>query len=388
MRHLDIDFTRTYGAPPQVTARAPGRVNLIGEHTDYTGGLVLPVAIPQTTRVALARRDDRVVRAVSDAVGAGAPVQLGARAPTTRRGGPSALVEFELEREAKRGSWIDYVQGTTFALRERGHRIRGFDVQIASDVPIGAGLSSSAALEVALLRALREAFDLDLDDVALAQVGRAAETDFVGAPVGIMDQMAASLADDATALFIDTRTLDWQRLPLPERGELIVIDSGIAHDHATGDYATRRAECERATKLLGLELLRDASDPLSIDALPQPLARRARHVMTENARVIEAVTCLRTGDVEHLGELLDASHVSLRDDFEVSVPAVDRLVEIAQGDEDVYGARMTGGGFGGAIVALGRRDRGWAAAQRIVHTYDGAGRVLVPESGPEPPEAA
>ena len=359
---LDATFTTKFGGLPTVTARAPGRVNIIGEHTDYTGGYVLPVAIPQTTRLALAPREDRLVRMFSKAF---APLE-----PET----------FELGRESKRGSWVDYVMGTTVALAAAGHEIRGFDAVIASNVPIGAGLSSSAALEVALLRALREAFHLDLDDVSLAKIGRAAETDFVGAPIGIMDQMAASLADVATALFIDTRTLDWTRHPLPPGGEIVVIDSGIAHDHATGDYATRRNECERAMELLGVESFRDVTDPARIDELPDPLRRRARHVITENARVLEAVACLRTDDLERLGELLGASHASLRDDFEVSVPEVDRLVTLAASDPDVFGARMTGGGFGGAIVAFARRGSGRAAAERIVAAYGPAGRALVPEA--------
>ena len=362
---LDATFTQKFGELPAVTARAPGRVNIIGEHTDYTGGYVLPVAIPQTTRVALAPREDGLVRLLSRSF---APVD-----PET----------FQLGGEAKRGSWVDYVMGTTAALAAAGYRIRGFDAVIASNVPIGAGLSSSAALEVALLRALREAFALELDDVTLAKIGRAAETDFVGAPVGIMDQMAASLADVATALFIDTRTLDWTRHPLPPGGEIVVIDSGIAHDHATGDYATRRHECERAMALLGVESFRDVTDPARLDELPEPLRRRARHVLTENARVLDAVACLRTNDLDRLGALLDASHASLRDDFEVSVPEVNRLVELAQADPDVFGARMTGGGFGGAIVAFARRGAGRAAAERIVAKYGPAGRALVPEAAPE-----
>lgn len=360
MSALEAVFAVRFGRAHEVTAHAPGRVNLIGEHTDYTGGFVLPVAIPQETRVALGTRTDRLVCVSSESVGA------------------PQIATYELGREAKGGSWVDYVMGTTTALAKAGRAIDGFDAVFASDVPIGAGLSSSAALEVSLLRALREAFALKLDDVELARVGRAAETDFVGAPIGIMDQMAASLADATTALFIDTRSLEYERLELPEATEIVVIDSGVAHDHATGDYATRRVECERATELLGVPMLRDVRDVAVLDRLPEPYRRRARHVVTENARVLDAVACLHSGDLERLGRLLNASHASLRDDFEVSVPEVDRLVAIAQADPDVFGARMTGGGFGGAIVALARRGAGTAAARRIASAYGPRGRALVP----------
>jgi galactokinase len=357
---LDAIFASAFGRSAEVRAHAPGRVNLIGEHTDYSEGYVLPTAIPQVTRVALARRADGVVRAVS------------------AEKGRDRLVEIALGREAKSGGWIDYVSGAIVGLRAKGHDVGGFDVAFASEVPIGAGLSSSAALEVALLRALRTAFGLALDDVELAKVGRAAETDFVGAPVGIMDPMAASLAGEGEALFVDTRTLRYERVPLPSSVAIVVIDSGVEHDHATGEYATRRAECERAAQLLGVGMLRDVTDVDRLSALPEPLRRRARHVVTENARVLAAVGALRAGDVRLLGKLLDASHASLHTDFEVSVDEVDRLVALAQADVECLGARMTGGGFGGAIVALARPGRGPDVARRVLEAYGPAGRVLVP----------
>jgi galactokinase len=261
--------------------------------------------------------------------------------------------------------------------------VSGFDAVIASHVPVGSGLSSSAALEVSLLRALRDAFALDVTDLALAKIGRAAETDFVGAPIGIMDQMASSLADAKNALFIDTRTLAYERVPLPAGVEIAVLDSGIAHDHAAGDYRTRRGECERAAALLGVRELRDVEDVARTASLPSPLDRRARHVVTENARVLDAVQAMRDDDAVRLGRLFDLSHVSLRDDFEVSVPGVDRLVELAQAHPDVLGARMTGGGFGGAIVALVREGRAREAAASIARAYAGPhqerARILVPE---------
>lgn len=359
-------FERAFGRAPAVLASAPGRVNLIGEHTDYSGGYVLPMAIPQRTEIAMALADgnDMVCRVVS--------TNLGTKIPAT----------FELGREERAGSWLDYVQGTAKALREDGVNVPAFDAAIASDVPVGAGLSSSAALEVALLRALRELARFNLDDVTIAQLGRHAENDFVGAPVGIMDQMASSLADASTALFIDTRSLAYERLPLPDAIEIVVIDSGVAHDHATGDYATRRAEVEQAASLLGVRELRDVESAAKLGRLPGVLEKRARHVVTENFRVLAAVRALREGDVSSLGKLLDASHASLRDDFQVTVPAVDRLVAIAQADPDVLGARMTGGGFGGAIVALAKRGQGALAAARIARAYGDErgerGRVLVP----------
>jgi galactokinase len=359
-------FHARFARTPDAHAEAPGRVNLIGEHTDYSGGFVMPMAIPQRTRVDLARRSDSVARVYSANVG-GEPLT------------------FEVGREARTRSWLDYVQGSVWALREAGFPVSGFDALVSSDVPVGSGLSSSAALEVAVLRALRTAFQLSVDDVTIARIGRRAENDFVGAPVGIMDQMAASLADEHTALFLDTRNLTYQKLPLPPETELVIVDSGVPHDHAAGAYRTRRAECERAAELLGVRELRDVTDPSAVSALPAPLDRRARHVLTENARVLEAAECMRQGDAARLGALFDASHASLRDDFEVSVPDVDRLVALARKHEAVFGARMTGGGFGGAVVALVRRGHATVVAGDMRAEYDEGGvpraRVLVPEGG-------
>jgi galactokinase len=359
-----------FGRAPDAVASAPGRVNLIGEHTDTSEGFVLPIAIACHTRVELARRSDRVVRVGSASVDGGAPRT------------------FEVGREARQGSWIDYVQGVVQAAMGTGHALSGFDAWVTSDVPLGAGLASSAALEVALLRALRSAFALGLDDVELAQVGRAAETDFVGAPIGIMDQMAASLATTDAALFLDTRTLVYEHVALPPSLEVVVVDSGVTHAHAGGAYAERRAEVDRAAYILEVRALRDAFErdaritAAAVAMLAPPLDRRARHVLSENRRVLDTVAALRAGDEAALGALLAASHASLRDDFEVSVPDVDRLVAIAQADPDVIGARMTGGGFGGAIVALARRGAGREAGERICASYaasgDARGAVVVP----------
>ena len=358
-------FVDLYGNPPTTTAAAPGRVNLIGEHTDYNDGFVLPAALPLRTTVELSPRDDRTVRVCS------------------REFPEQGIQTFSLDRLAETGDWTDYVRGMAWALTDHGVS-RGFDVRIASDVPVGSGLSSSAALLIAVGRALRDAFHLDIDDLVLARTARRAETDFVGAPVGIMDQMACSLADEDSALFIDTRTLAYERVPLPSTAELLVIDSGVRHSHVTGEYRVRREECARAAAALGVETLRDVDERAleAIAALPEPLNRRARHVVTENARVRAAVTALRSSDLVEVGRLFAASHRSMRDDFQVSTPAVDALVETAQSVRGVYGARLTGGGFGGSIVALTEPGRAIAAGEAIVRQqnqrFPAPARVLVP----------
>jgi galactokinase len=337
-----------------VLAAAPGRVNLIGEHTDYNGGFVLPMAIPQQTRVELVPRIEQP--------------HVNARSTNAVESGT-----FVLGQEQRRGDWLDYVQGVTWALRQRDFHIPGgFELIVSSDVPLGAGLSSSAALEVALLRAIRQAFDLQaLDDVTLALLGQVAENDFVGARCGIMDQMAASLADGSTALFLDARSLTYRRVPLPPQTDLVVLHSGIQHGIAAGEYNTRRAECEAAARELGVPQLRElgVQDLWRLEQLAVPLGRRARHVVTENQRVLDAVAAIEARDVTRLGELFFASHASLRDDFEVSVAAVDLLVELARADADVYGARTTGGGFGGSVVMLARHGTGRAAGERIARVY-------------------
>jgi galactokinase len=330
---------------------AHARVNLIGEHTDYHQGFVLPTLMPQCTTARVHLRSDRLVLAHSSIGDAVHPFVLGDESPGL--------------------GWIDYVQGVTAVAARSGLKLQGFSVSIASNVPVGAGVSSSAALTVALLRALRAALNLAVDDVEIARLSQRVETEFVGVPVGIMDQMACSLGRQNEALFIDTRTLAIERIPLPASIELIVIDSGITHKHAGGGYAARKRESFAAAASLGSAWLRDI--PIQqlprIEALATEPAKRARHVVTENHRVLEAVTALRAGDVVRFGELLNASHASLRDDYEVSTGDIDTLVASAQQDPDIYGARMTGGGFGGAVVMLARRGRGREAAKRIADGY-------------------
>jgi galactokinase len=382
-----MTFEELFGRPPAVTARAPGRVNLIGEHTDYNDGFVLPAPIPQLTEVQIARSPDggRTVRAWS--------------ANLPERG----IASYRLGEERRQHDWIDYVAGITKALRDvSGLDVSGFDLRITSDVPLGSGLSSSASLEIALLRGLREAFGLALSDVDLARIGQRAENDLVGAPVGIMDQMAASLCRPGEVLFLDTADLTFEPVALPASLELVVIDSLVRHSHASSEYRTRREECEQACAALGIPSLRaldqhsagpaapastsathsaSASAPASpsasasdalldrLAALPEPLGRRARHVVTENRRVRQMVEALRKERLEECGRLLYEGHASMRDAYEITVPAIDLLVEIARAQPDVLGARMTGGGFGGSIVVLTRTGAGRDAADAIVRTY-------------------
>ena len=345
-------FAGLYGRSAEAEESAPGRVNLLGEHTDYHEGYVLPATIPQRTHAAVAARADRGVRAWS----AGTSVQVD---------------EYGLGSETPGRGWLDFIQGLTVALAKHGIELPGFDLYVRSTVPIGGGVSSSAALEIGVLRALRTRFALPLDDVALARVGRAAETDFVGAPVGIMDQMASSLGRDGEALFLDTRTLAIERIPLPHDIDLIVIDSGVKHQHAGGEYATRRRESFEAAARLGADWLRDLGmDSLDrVDALDPVLGRRARHIITENQRVLDGARALRAADARAFGQLMNASHVSMRQDYETSTPEVDTLVTIAQQQDGVYGARLTGGGFGGSIVAIARAGEGAAAGDRIAAAY-------------------
>lgn len=350
-------FAEMFGAPPAFSASAPGRVNLLGEHTDYNDGFVLPSAIPQRTQAEVLPRKDGTVRVCSTSL--------------SRDHGGHTVHTYTLGQEARGRGFLDYIQGVTQALRKHGAALSGFDLRLSSDIPLGSGLSSSAALEIALLRALREAFALPLTDTDLARLGQRAENDLVGVPVGILDQMACSLCARDEALFLDTRRLVVARLPLPADVELIVLHSGLTHSLAHGDYRTRRAECEQAAARLGVPALRDLrpADLPRIEALPAPLSQRARHVVTENERVLEAVVALCRGDAKRLGALFYESHRSMQHDFAVSLPQIDHLVDLAQADGDILGARLTGGGFGGSVVMLARRGTAPAAARRLARAY-------------------
>lgn len=361
-------FQKLYERLPSCRTEAPGRVNLIGEHTDYNGGFVLPTLIPQKTSVELAPRQDQ-------------KVQLA----TMDQGGGLRRFHYNLGEERAEEAWGDYIQGLTWICRREGIQIQGFDALISSHVPMGAGLSSSAALLVAVFRALRQAFALELDDVKIALLCQQVENEFVGARVGIMDQMAISLGDHDHALFLDTRELCSERIRLPwDKMELFVINSGVKHQlMAAGEYNTRRAECEEACHLLGVKQLRDIDDLERLTILPPVYQKRARHVVTENRRVLAAVAALRQGDMQELGRLMLASHESMRLDYEVSVLEIDLLVAEARREPAVFGARLTGGGFGGSIVGISEPGEALAVAQRIMERArqrcEFKPAVLVPE---------
>jgi galactokinase len=339
-------FESVFGHAPDGLWSAPGRVNLIGEHTDYNEGFVLPFAIDRRTVVALGVRDDRRVRVASTFADELAEIELDALTP-------QAL-----------GGWSAYPLGVAWAFSEFGADLAalpGVDLFIDSDVPVGAGLSSSAAIESAVALALNDVWQLGLDRRTLARVGQRAENVAVGAPTGIMDQSASLLGQVDHAVFLDCRSLESELVPLglAEAGlAILVIDTRVAHSHASGGYGERRAACERGAAAMGASSLRD----LTVDDLPRAQQllddetfRRIRHVITENQRVLDTVAVLKAQGASAIGDLLDASHRSMRDDFEISVPELDLAVETAVG-AGAIGARMTGGGFGGAAIALVRVD--------------------------------
>jgi galactokinase len=346
---------------PDAVGFAPGRINLIGEHTDYNDGLVMPIALRLGVTVAARSRDDTTARLTTDAavIPREASYQLGA--------------------ERRDGTWVDRVRGVTATLTQGGFAIGGFDAEITADLPVGAGLGSSAAFAIALLRSLSALFDLALDDAELAEIAHRAETEFVGARAGMLDQLASVYGRPSGALFIDMRDRATRMVPLPQSIQLAVIDSSTRHEHATGGYNRRREECEEACRHLGVASLRELDgQPLDtiLERLPPPLDRRVRHVVTENARVREAVAALGATDDARLGELLSASHRSLRDDYEVSTPELDRLVDLAAA-AGALGSRLVGGGFGGSIIALGRRGGAKDLAAHVVDGYGGGHLVAV-----------
>jgi galactokinase len=356
-------FAASIGREPAGVWAAPGRVNLIGEHTDYNEGFVLPLGLPQ-----------RVLAAAAPTADSKSTVRSAQQSGSVHTFAASSVEAGEVE------GWAAYLAGVFWALRTAGHPVPELDVFLDGDVPLGAGLSSSAAVECAVAVAVNDLAALDLDATALALQARRAENLFVGAPTGVMDQMAAMHARQGHLLFLDTRSLAVEHVPFDLQSHglaLLVVDTRAPHALVDSEYATRRATCEAAARMLNVTALRDIAPTdlsVALPALPDDVSRRrVRHVVTENARVLEVVAILRSGaDPHDIGPLLTASHVSLRDDFEVTVPQLDVAVDAAL-TAGASGARMTGGGFGGCIIALTERTETDHVVAGVVDAFADAG---------------
>lgn len=373
-------FQSNFNAKPETIVRAPGRVNLIGEHTDYNDGFVLPMAIDREVWIALRSRLDSTVRIAS--------LDLGIEAA------------FDLHSLTRGKGWIEYPKGIASALMNAGYELNGFDAVMTGDVPRGAGLSSSAAVELAVARAFACSSNLDWDAVTMAKLAQNAENEWVGVNSGIMDQMASAACREGFALFLDCRSLEFQHAPLPKGVSVVILDTSTRRGLVGSAYNERRSQCEEAARWFGVRALRDVKeigDWNVQSGISEVAFRRARHIVTENARVLEAIETMKNGDVKRLGELFNASHESLRDDFEVTNDALNTIVACAQEQDDCYGARMTGAGFGGCAVALVaddkvsafttslstayRRRSGLEAAIYVCKASEGAGVVQFDEGG-------
>ncbi|MFD5218892.1 galactokinase [Streptomyces tendae] len=356
-------FRELYGAEPEGVWAAPGRVNLIGEHTDYNDGFVMPFALPHQAVAAVSRRDDGVLRLHSADVDAG-PVEL--RVADLAPGSDK--------------SWTAYPSGVVWALREAGHELTGADVHLASTVPSGAGLSSSAALEVVVALALNDLYSLGLRGWQLARLCQRAENVYVGAPVGIMDQTASACCEAGHALFLDTRDLSQRQIPFDLAAEgmrLLVVDTRVKHSHSEGEYGKRRAGCEKGAALLGVDALRDvpyADLDAALERLgdEEEVRRLVRHVVTEDERVERVVSLLESGDTRAIGPVLVEGHASLRDDFRISCPELDLVVDTALA-AGALGARMTGGGFGGSAIVLVEAGDADAVTKAVEGAFAAAG---------------
>jgi galactokinase len=347
------------------TFRAPGRVNLIGEHTDYNDGFVMPSAIDLYTWARISPREDRKLQIRSDNFDEEVEIDLDAPNITRRK------------------HWSDYPVGVAVILERVGYRLRGARLEIRGDVPIGSGLSSSAAIEVATACALTAMSEIEIDKRELALLCQRAENEFVGARVGIMDQFVSLFGQEQKALLLDCRSLDFRLLPLPDNVRLIICNTMVKHELASNAYNERREQCEAGVKVLakhfpGVEALRDAAlDQLEQvrSELPEVVYRRCLHVITENDRVLAAGQALETSDLNEFGRLMAESHRSLRDDYEVSSTELDLMVEFARRVEGVYGARMTGGGFGGSTVNLVAAEHVQEFRERVAQWYEEATKI-------------
>ena len=359
VRRLITLFAELYGGRPTIY-RAPGRVNLIGEHTDYNDGFVMPAALDLYTYVAVRPRSDRRLRVYSENL--------------------HEMRDFELDsiRCGRTGHWSDYVRGVAGVLESSGYKLRGADLAITGEVPMGSGLSSSAALEVSTAWALLSNSQINVDRNTIPQICQQAEHLYPETQCGIMDQFISCHGRAGHALMLDCRSLDFQLLPVPSQVRLMVCNTMVKHEHASGGYNTRRRECEEGLQALkqslpGIRALRDVTvNELEKhrDRLSPVIYKRVRHVVTENDRVQEAATALTAGDLAQFGRLMADSHRSLRDDYEVSTAELDLMVELASGQNGVYGARMTGGGFGGCTINLVHSARAEEVQQRLVQLYE------------------
>ena len=358
-KQLKEKFKEFFQKEPKLF-RAPGRVNLIGEHTDYNGGFVLPMAIDKETAAAIARRDDRKIRVHSVNI--------------------AETAEFDLDKttERKNGSWLNYIEGVARILERNNFKFSGADILIWSDVPNGAGLSSSAALEIVIGLSLSKLNGYEIDKTLLAQIGQQTEHEFVGVKVGIMDQFVSANAEKDHALLLDCRSLEFENVPLDlSKHDIVICNTNVKHDLATSEYNMRRAECEQAVEILQnfLPEIRQLRDVNLKDfenyknKLPENVLRRARHIITENERTLLAAKALKNNDFNEFGKLMLASHKSLKNDFEVSCRELDLLVEIAADCQGVLGARMTGGGFGGSTVNLIKKQNLYEFSEKIKNNY-------------------
>lgn len=348
-------FGERFDAEPDVIVRAPGRVNLIGEHTDYNDGFVLPMAIERAVWIALRPRPDNRVRVLA--------LDLGEWA------------EFDLANLRQGRGWAEYLKGVAWACQEAGYTLRGWEGVLAGDVPRGAGLSSSAALELATARAFQAVSGFAWEAATMARLGQRAENAWVGVRCGIMDQMIAAAGHRGHALLIDCRSLETQAVPLPDGVVVVILDTATRRGLVDSAYNERRRQCEVAARHFGVSALRDVSEAdlaARGHELDEVIRRRARHVITENARTLAAAAAMRAGDALALGRLMDASHASLRDDFEVSSPALDTMVTLARRHPACLGARMTGAGFGGCAVALVQAEQADAFAAQVAADYRAA----------------
>lgn len=351
---LTQQYQSHFNAKPEIIVRAPGRVNLIGEHTDYNDGFVLPMAIDREVRLALRPRSDKTVRIYS--------LDLEIESA------------FELSSLHRGGDWIEYPKGVANELIKAGHELKGFDAVLTGNIPRGAGLSSSAAVELAIARAFSVVSDFKWDALLMARLAQKAENEWVGVNCGIMDQMASAACKERYALFLDCRSVAIQHAPLPKGLSVVILDTSTRRGLVDSAYNERRSQCEEAAKWFGVKALRDVSvEDLGKwkvgSALSEIAFKRARHVVTENERVLESIEVMRKGNIKRLGELFNASHASLRDDFEVTSDALNSIVECAREQSGCYGARMTGAGFGGCAVALVEEEKAEAFTQAVFAAY-------------------